>query len=119
MRRLQTPYFTDNFRFIHNNVIITLSQTLVAPTISEAGQAAEARAGNEVGDEVFDSPFPREALTTVDPGWTMQAAVRVQNNTDVENVNVGVNELRALKEALKGVCDLDVVERLALDTRVK
>ncbi|KAF8545037.1 mediator complex, subunit Med18 [Trichophaea hybrida] len=116
---LQAPYFTDNFRFIHNNVIITLSQTLIPPTISEAGQAAEARAGNEVGDEIFGNPFPREALTLVDPGWTMQAAVRVQTNTDVENVNLGVNELRALKEVLKGVCDLDVVERLALDTRVK
>lgn len=52
-------------------------------------------------------------------GWVLQAAVRVASNTDVENINVGVAELRALKESLKGVCELEVVERLALDTRVR
>jgi mediator of RNA polymerase II transcription subunit 18 len=124
--RIQAPYFTENARLIHGNVIITLTRTYVPATppapLTEAGQAAEARAGIAHGDEVFGTPFPREGLKLVDEnaGWVMQAAVRVvRSNTDVESVDVGVGDLRALKEHLKGVCELDVVERLALDTRVK
>ncbi|KAA8896040.1 mediator complex, subunit Med18 [Sphaerosporella brunnea] len=122
---LQAPYFTENARFIHNNVIITLTRTYVpstppAPT-TEASQVAEARAGIKPGDGVFGNPFPREELKLVDQngGWMMQAAIRVQSNTDVESINVATTELRALREHLKGVCELEVVERLALDTRVR
>jgi mediator of RNA polymerase II transcription subunit 18 len=125
-RRLQAPYFTENARVIHGNVIITLTRTYVPATPpappTEAGQAAEGRAGIAHGDEVFGTPFPREGLKLVDEnaGWVMQAAVRVvRSTTDVESVDVGVAELRALREHLKGVCELEVVERFALDTRVR
>jgi len=119
---LQAPYFTENLRFVHGNVIITLSQTLVPAAFPPpSSRGAEGEEDMSLGDEVFGKPWPREGLKLVDQsgGWVVQAAVRVANNTDVDNINVGVNELGALKEVLKGVCELDVVERLALDTRVR
>ena len=115
--RLQAPYFTDNYRFIHNNVIITVWQTLIPP------RTGPATAGVVVDAALFGSPFPPEALTKVDQagGWTMHAAVRVllTSAAEVENTNLAMGELRTLKDALKGICELDVIERLALDTRVK
>lgn len=37
----------------------------------------------------------------------------------MESLNTGANELKGFKELLKGMCDLEVAERLALDTRVR
>jgi mediator of RNA polymerase II transcription subunit 18 len=49
----------------------------------------------------------------------LQATVRVANGTDVDSVNIGVNELKAFAASMKGAVDLDIGDRLAMDTRVK
>ncbi|KAI5813901.1 mediator complex, subunit Med18 [Pyronema omphalodes] len=116
---LQSSYFTDNNRFIHGNIIITVSQTSIPPRAPLAPTAPGAPTTGESNIDPFGSPFPKERLQKVDDGWVLQAAVRVQSNTDVQSVNAGVQELLYLKKALEGVCELDVVERLALDTRVR
>ena len=51
--------------------------------------------------------------------YVLQAAVRIQDGSKVETMTKGTNELLALKEMLKGVVDMEVGDRLALDTRVK
>ncbi len=51
--------------------------------------------------------------------YILQAAVRVQDGSKVETMTKGVNELLNLKETLKGVVDLEMGDRLALDTRVR
>lgn len=92
---------------------------------TEAAQKAEAEPLSEdtkgSAGQTFGCPFPKENLKHVDSnmGWVMQAAVKVMYSTDVENTNVAVAELGALREVLKGVCDLEVMERLALNTRVR
>ncbi|KAK3171196.1 NRPS [Lepraria neglecta] len=57
----------------------------------------------------------------LDPSGTyiLQAAVRVPDGSKVETMSKGVNELLSLKETLKGVVELEMGERLALDTRVR
>ena len=57
----------------------------------------------------------------LDPSGTylLQAGVKVQDGSKVEIMNKGMNELLNLKETLKGVVNLDVGDRLAMDTRVK
>ena len=57
----------------------------------------------------------------LDPSGTyiLQAAVRVQDGSKVETMTKAVNELLSLKETLKGVVELEMGERLALDTRVR
>ncbi len=57
----------------------------------------------------------------LDPSGTfiLQAAVRVHDGSKVETMTKGVNELLNLKETLKGVVDMEMGDRLALDTRVR
>jgi len=99
---------------IHNNIIITLSQVLLPhqpppPPLPAAPYAQ------------YGSPYPASELQPLDPAksWTLKAAVRVQSHQDVESINTGVNELKGFKELMRGMCDLEVAERLALDTRVR
>ena len=57
----------------------------------------------------------------MDPGgsYILQATVRVQDGSKVETMNKGVTELVNLKETLKGCVDLEMGDRLAMDTRVR
>lgn len=57
----------------------------------------------------------------VDPSanYILQAAVRVQDGSKVETMTKGVNELLSLKEMLRGVVEMEMGDRLALDTRVR
>ncbi len=57
----------------------------------------------------------------LDPSGTymLQASVRVQDGSRPDIMSKGIQELLALKEALRGCVELDVGERLALDTRVR
>ena len=57
----------------------------------------------------------------LDPSGTyiLQAAVRVQDGSKVETMTKGSLELLSLKETLKGIVELDMGDRLALDTRVR
>ncbi|KAL7275982.1 Mediator of RNA polymerase II transcription subunit 18 [Rhizina undulata] len=108
----QATYFNNNYRLIHNNIVLTLSQILLPPAPADLATNPDA---------IFGSPFPRSELKPLDhaDSWILQATIRVQTNTDVESINNAVNELKTFKELLKGVCDLDLVERFALDTRVR
>ncbi|KAG0136733.1 mediator complex, subunit Med18 [Tuber indicum] len=92
---LQTTYFMTVSTLIHNNIIITLSQ--------------------------YGNPYPTSGLQPLDPAgsWVLKAAVRVQSHQDVESINTGIGELKVFKELMRGMCDLEVAERLALDTRVR
>ena len=57
----------------------------------------------------------------LDPSGTyiLQAAVRVQDGSKMETITKATNELLALKEMLRGCVDLEMGDRLALDTRVR
>ncbi|CUS14655.1 unnamed protein product [Tuber aestivum] len=106
---LQTNYFMTVSTLIHNNIIITLSQVLLPPTSHAAPNAQ------------YGNPYPTSGLQPLDPArsWVLRAAVRVQSHQDLESINTGVNELKGFKELMRGMCGLEVVERLALDTRVR
>ncbi|KAI5837574.1 mediator complex, subunit Med18 [Morchella snyderi] len=112
----QAAYFTKSERLVHNNVIIKLTQILIPPN-----PPAQDNTVTPSADEMLGNPFPVSALTPLDPAksWILKASVRVQSNQDVENLNVGANELKGFKELMKGMCDLEAAERLALDTRVR
>lgn len=98
---------------MHGSVIIKLSQILLPQPAPPSS--------TPVPGAVFGNPFPTSSLTTLDPAksWILKASVRVQSNQDVESLNTGVNGLKGFKELMKGMCDLEVAERLALDTRVR
>lgn len=45
--------------------------------------------------------------------------MRVQDGSKVETMTKGVIELLSLKETLKGVVEMEMGDRLALDTRAR
>lgn len=64
---------------------------------------------------------PFESLLPLDTSgaYLLQATVRVLDGSKPESMVLGINELKGLRELLKGVVELEVSDRLALDTRVK
>ena len=70
----------------------------------------------DIGDGV-----KRDDLRLLDEsgGFVLQAAVRVMDGSKVETMVRGGEELWGLRDVLRGCVDLEVVERLALDTRVR
>ncbi|KAF8472151.1 mediator complex, subunit Med18 [Kalaharituber pfeilii] len=103
-------YVTSGYNLYHQNLIISLTQTLL-PTIPH-------------------HPLPRESLKNLDPAqaWVCEVSVRVSqagsaagsNKEQVEVMNMGVAELKKFQELVRGVgVELEMGERLALDTRVR
>lgn len=52
-------------------------------------------------------------------GYVLQASIRVLDGQKLERMQQGTTELLNLKEMLKGAVELEVVERLSMDTRVR
>ena len=52
-------------------------------------------------------------------GFVLQASIRVQDGMKPELMNKATNELKAFKELMRGIVDIEIGDRLALDTRVK
>ena len=48
----------------------------------------------------------------------LQASALVQDGTKPESITLGINELKVFKDMMKGVVELEIGDRLALDTRV-
>ena len=94
-------------RFTHLSTSILL-QRLLLPT--------------KASQEIYNvSSKDVSQARVLDPSGTyiLQAAVRVQDGSKVETMTKGSVELLSLKETLKGVVELDMGDRLALDTRVR
>ena len=64
---------------------------------------------------------PYSSLIPLDPsgGYVLQASARVQDGTKPDSINLAINELKAFKDMMKGVVEMEIGNRLALDTRVK
>ena len=72
-------------------------------------------------EELLSFPNDVEKGRLLDPSgaYVLQVSVRVQDGSKVELVNRGMTELLNLKETLKGIVELEVGDRLAMDTRVR
>ncbi|KAI9680482.1 MAG: Mediator of RNA polymerase II transcription subunit 18 [Caeruleum heppii] len=110
-----SEYILEGYQVIHNNVILLLYRLLdplgsFKPPSTSEGQT----------EPVGKIPS-LESMLSVDPAakLTLQASVRVQDSSKPESMTLGINELKAMKETLKGIVDLEVGDRLALDTRVR
>jgi mediator of RNA polymerase II transcription subunit 18 len=108
--RFVTQFMQYGHSFTHHNLALTLTRTLLMPdTIT-----AQAR---------LDSAnlTPMSDLKSLDPSgaYTLQASVCVLDASKPEVVSRATSEVLQFKETMRGVVDMRVVERLALDTRVK
>jgi mediator of RNA polymerase II transcription subunit 18 len=97
----------EGHRFIQGNVILYLHRYRRFPTMDTP---------------VIDGLLPPwEKMNFLDPSgaYLLQATVQLSDGTSADIVNLGLGELENVQNTLKGVVDLVVPERLALDTRVK
>lgn len=69
----------------------------------------------------LDSRSLLESATPLDPSgsYILQASVRVQDGQKVDRMQQGSTELLGLKELLKGAVELEMADRLSMDTRVR
>lgn len=100
-----STFTNSGHRFTHHSISILLYRiTLPAGTVKT--------------DSASDG-VPQTRLLDPSGTYILQASVRVQDGSKVETMTKGVNELLGLRETLKGVVDLEIGDRLALDTRVR
>ncbi|KAF2718610.1 hypothetical protein K431DRAFT_322305 [Polychaeton citri CBS 116435] len=105
---LKTQYMTDGLRFVHRNIIVRVFRIVMPP---------------EQMETVLDQPPPTsfEGCTVLDPSgaYLVEACVRVEDRTNSALTEKATAELLEFQKLMEGAIDLRVVDRLALDTRVK
>jgi mediator of RNA polymerase II transcription subunit 18 len=70
----------------------------------------------------INAPLPPfVSLVQLDQGgaYLLQATVRLSDGTNPKIVNLGLDALDSFRLRMKGVVEMKMPERLALDTRVK
>lgn len=107
--RYASEYVIEGNRFIHQNLILFLHRILRFPATGQNHQSPRQ-----------DSPrFENLTLLDSSGAFLLQASIRIQDGSKPETMSAGINELRTFKELMKGVVDLEIGDRLALDTRFK
>ncbi|KAJ6257150.1 Mediator of RNA polymerase II transcription subunit [Drechslerella dactyloides] len=84
-----SEYILSGYYFTHHNIYVTLTRTLLPR-------------------QPF-TPFPGVSLESLDPAdsYILQASIKVSNANEQEAMNKGVEELKTLRNELKGVVDLE------------
>ncbi|KAL8820055.1 MAG: hypothetical protein Q9191_007598, partial [Dirinaria sp. TL-2023a] len=99
-------------RFTYNHISLFLYQPLTLPPPDPANPSSAIDLSTKATVAVAQALDPRG-------GYVLEASLRVGDGLKVERMQQGTSELMALREMLKGAVDLEVVERLSLDTRVR
>ena len=107
---LVSVYYTDGHRLTYKNIALHLYRVrvpLIRLSMDEISQK--------------NRRVKRSDMKLLDESgaFVLEARVRVQDGSKVETMARGTAELLDLRETLKGVVGLEMVERLALDTRVR
>lgn len=100
-------YVVEGHKFVFNNVVFFLHRLLQFPSPGPTG---------------IDSTLPSfHMLKPLDPSgaFLFEATVLLSDGTNPEVVKLGLKEIDMAKSRLNGVVNLDIPDRLALDTRVK
>lgn len=100
-----STYAISGHRFTHHSASLLLYRVTLPANIAENNSTSVV--------------LPQARLLDLSGTYILQASVRVQDGSKVESMTKGVNELLGLKETLKGVVELEIGDRLALDTRVR
>ncbi|KAF2759781.1 hypothetical protein EJ05DRAFT_498982 [Pseudovirgaria hyperparasitica] len=101
-------HILEGHRYVHKNVVILLHRLLTYHELPPSQSPV--------------ATLPSyESLKPVDPSgaYIMQTSVRLVDNAGPDNLGRGQEELVKFQGTMKGIVELQVVDRLALDTRVK
>lgn len=100
-----SSYTISGHRFTHHSASLLLYRV----TLPAAAVTSDSKSGGQ----------PQARLLDPSGTYILQVSVRVQDGSKVEIMTKGANELLGLKDTLKGVVELEIGDRLALDTRVR
>ena len=100
-----SSYTVSGHRFTHHSISLLLYRILLPASIEK--------------NDSTSNGLPQPRLLDPSGTYILQASVRVQDGSKVETMTKGVNELLGLKETLRGVVELEIGDRLALDPRVR
>lgn len=102
---------------IYNNIILLLHRPYTVPSHA----IPKSTDGSVTGPIPWTRFPPLETLALLDASGTfnLQASIRIQDGMNLETMSIAINELKAFKEMMKGIVEMEVGDRLALDTRVK
>ncbi|KAF2467057.1 uncharacterized protein BDR25DRAFT_72797 [Lindgomyces ingoldianus] len=104
-----SEYYLEGHRFVHDNIVILLHRVLHEPGARSLENSPKMALPN------FD------ALKPFDPSgaYVLEAKIRVHDLNNPSVLDAGIEELKRFKSQMKGCVELEVPERLLLDTRVK
>ncbi|KAI9848172.1 MAG: Mediator of RNA polymerase II transcription subunit 18 [Sclerophora amabilis] len=117
-----SEYVLEGHRLIHNNIILLFYHILRFPADMEV-QTDPASDSTTNGSSAAPREIlpPYASLLPLDStnAFVLQASIRVQDGNKVEPMTLGMTELKGFKDSMRGVVDLEVGDRLALDTRFR
>jgi mediator of RNA polymerase II transcription subunit 18 len=99
----------DGWRFVHGNVVIFLHRILHQPGLRDVQKAPQATLATWSDLKLFD---PSGA-------FMLNAMVRIEDFEDAALLDAAVDELKQFQAQMKGCVNMDLPDRLMLDTRVK
>ncbi|KAH0543643.1 hypothetical protein FGG08_002081 [Glutinoglossum americanum] len=107
-----SEYILEGHRVTHNNLTLLLHHIMLFPPLPPNGTSISSPR---------KSLPPYCSLVPLDQsgGYVLQASALVQDGTKPESITLGISQLKAFKDMMKGVVELEIGDRLALDTRVK
>jgi mediator of RNA polymerase II transcription subunit 18, fungi type len=106
--RYTSSYVLRGHRLVHNNIIIQLQRIFRASPSPGAAPTSPSLPSSAYVDLLDSSGV-----------YLLQAAIRVQDGSKPELIAAAMSELMAFRDAMRGVVDLEIGDRLALDTRVR
>ncbi|KAI9888562.1 MAG: Mediator of RNA polymerase II transcription subunit 18 [Vezdaea aestivalis] len=102
-----TEYVVRGWRWVHGSTVLELYQSFTAPTPLEKPPTLAVSAPG--------SAKPLDPSSS----WLLRAYVMINDGSKPELVSKGTETLQNVQMLLRGVVDLEIGDRLALDTRVK
>jgi hypothetical protein len=112
--RFNNEFIEEGYRFIHGNVVISLTRYLTIP--------AEAQEMGQDGRPLPNKNLPPyESLNLLDGDntWVMVAKMDISNGNDPELMQRGTAELLAIQAELEGLFHLQPRDRLIFETRIR
>jgi mediator of RNA polymerase II transcription subunit 18 len=104
----------EGYRFVHGNVVLDLTRYLQIPFDLQERE-------NKIQPKISSQLPTFESLTPFDSEnkWVLMARVEVMNGNDPEQMQIGIDELVAVKTEFDGCFDFQLIDRQTLDTRAK
>jgi mediator of RNA polymerase II transcription subunit 18 len=100
-------------RLTHSSVLLQLFRPLTI--LDSPGSDEDSSATSLAPQNLLKSATPLDASGA----YVLQASLRVYDAQKVDRMQQGTTELLNLKEMLKGAVDLEMADRLGMDTRVR